>query len=755
MRKSAAGPEDTDLDYSFGDLLRGYRLAAGLSQEALADRAGLSAHAISDLERGARRFPYPDTVQRLATALALPDVERKRLGNSARRHPAKGELPSNVASKALPIQPNALIGRGREVQDIAERMRRPSVRLLTLTGPGGIGKTRLAIAAAEELVTDFVDGVVFVDLSPVRAAELVIGSIVHVLGAPEVGASPSIELLRNYLQGSRLLLVLDNCEHVLEAAGSVAELLATCPGLKVLATSREALRLRWEHVFPVPALSVPDPAQMPILKRLAEFAGVELFVERAQAASSTFALGSENARTIAALTYRLDGLPLAIELAAARHVSLPPPVLLDRLDQRLDLLRGARDAVVRHQTLRAVVNWSHDLLTVGEKSLYSRLAVFSGGCTADAVDSVCGPELSVGPLQGLVEKSVLRTGSVLSGEVRYWMLETIRADALERLQSSEDSLEIHGRHAAYYVDLAERTDRSWGGRDQAWCFQRMDSELDNVRAALEWCFHNGPSEMGLRLAGAMGSYWELRKYLGEGKLWLDRAVAGSAVGSIAIQAKVLLAAGGVASRRLEFELADMRCQQSLELARTCRDRTCEADSLRTLGINAARAGDSTRADVLFTECLDVCRELGDQRRIAASLFDLGRVALQRHDHPAARKLLHESLELTRVLEDYFDMALVLMDLAKLALDAGDQSGSAAMSREALVLMHDLGDKEATASCLGQLAAVLSRGGDAVVAARLLGAAEALYGLGRNAAAYAENPGDRHLNESTSGAVRTG
>jgi transcriptional regulator with XRE-family HTH domain len=341
------GTTGSRADNSFAqqELLRGFRLQAGLSQEALAGLADLSVHAVSDLERGARRLPYPDTVQRLANALGISDVNRTRLGDSGRRHPSKGEVPSIATSNALPAQPNVLIGRGREIQEIVERMRRPSVRLPTLTGPGGIGKTRLAIAAAEELVNDFVDGVAFADLSP----SMTRGSsspFVHMLGASEVGASPSLGLLQSHLRASRVLLVLDNCEHVLDVAGSLGELLATCPGLKVLATSREALRLQWEHVFPVPALSVPDPAQLPAPRGLEEFAAwscssnaQRLPVRRSRSGPST--------RTIAALTYRLDSLPLAIELAAARHVSLPPSVLLERLDQRLDVLRGGRDVVAR------------------------------------------------------------------------------------------------------------------------------------------------------------------------------------------------------------------------------------------------------------------------------------------------------------------------------------------------------------------------------------------------------------------------
>lgn len=734
---------------AFGQLLRRYRVAAGLSQEALAERAGLSAHGISDLERGARRFPYSDTVQRLALALKLSTQELACLRNAADRNPPVASLPARRPPRTVPLQPGALIGRDHELQDINERLRRPLVRLLTLTGPGGTGKTRLAVAVAEDVLPDFVDGAWFVDLSAVRDATLVLPTIARVLGAREVDDQPSLALVQAYLRERRLLLVLDNCEQVLDAAPLIAELLAACPGLKVLATSREALHVRWEHVYPVPPLAVADPERLPSPGELEHVPSVALFVDRARAARPSFALGPHNASAIAALTARLDGLPLAIEIAAARHTSLPPSVLLARLDHRLDLLRGPRDAVDRHQTLRAMVKWSHDLLGDAERTLFYRFAVFSGGGALEAVEAVSGVDNNLGLLQALLEKNLLRVEEQ-PDEVRYAMLETIRVDALERLQGSRDEVEVRRRHASYFLDLAEQADRHWRTSDEGWWFRRLEREHANLRAALEWCFNRALTEMALRLAGALGHFWESRRYLGEGQSWLDRAIVASAAAPRVLQAKVSLAGATIASRRGEYDRARRLCEQSLELARAIEDQPGVAESLRLLGINAVRGwNDRTLADHMFQECLEIWRQLGSQQGLATALFDLGRQALNSRQYAHAQELLEQSLRFARSVDDRRDSASALMELARLALAIGDENRCLELSGDALVLASELGEREVLAACLGELAALLSNRAEGVQAARLLGAAQTL----RGEVQHARNPGHLRLNESTLDRVR--
>ncbi|HEV2238206.1 MAG TPA: helix-turn-helix domain-containing protein, partial [Ktedonobacterales bacterium] len=445
---------------AFGDLLRRQRRAAGLTQEELAARAGLSARGIADLERGARRTPRRDTVALLVRALGGSAGDEADLLAAARRssrlstgaaspteaEPQRGAS-SGQARHNVPAQTTPLLGRAEAVRTVLALVRRADVRLVTLTGPGGVGKTRLAIQVAAELLDDFADGVWFVRLSRLTDPSLVLPTVAETLGLTEAGDRSLAEALRGHLRERRLLLVLDNCEHVAEAMPAVASLLELCPALKVLATSRAALRLRGEHDYPVPPLGVPPavagPGSVPAPERLLEYPAMALFVERARATRPDFALTTANALAVAAICARLDGLPLAIELAAARIKLLPPPALLAQLEHGLGVLTGGpRDLVERQQAIHSTIAWSEHLLSAAERVPFRRLAVFAGGCTLEAAQAVCVVPEGAAPLQldlleglsALVEQSLVQQREE-GGEARFGMLHTIREYALERLDA--------------------------------------------------------------------------------------------------------------------------------------------------------------------------------------------------------------------------------------------------------------------------------------------------------------------------------
>jgi non-specific serine/threonine protein kinase len=682
----------------------------------------------------------------------------------------------------LPLQPTALIGRDSELAALRARLLDPEVRLLTLTGPPGTGKTRLAIAAAARGLDDFADGACFVGLESVAEPDGVVVAIAQALRVREVDAQPLAATLAAYLRGRQMLLLLDNFEQVLPAGAHVAALLAACPELKVLVTSRAPLRLRWEQEFPVAPLALPDGAGAGDPAAIAQASAVELFVRRARAVVPEFCVTPENADAVAAICARLDGLPLAIELAAARLRLLPPQAMLARLagaqgGTPLQLLAdGPRDLPGRQQTLRAALAWSYELLTADQRALFRRLGVFAGGCTLEAAMAVAaaapspeplapsamtadpepearGPEPAVEDgLAALLGDSLLRMEVDPSGEARYRMLETLREYALERLTAAGESDETRRRHADYFMRLAEtaQPQLQTGGQQTVW-LGRLDAEHENLRAALAWASGaEGGAETALRLGGALFRFWSLRGYLSEGRHWLDRVVAAGAGAPAPARKKALNAAGLMARLQGDHERAAALHQQCLGLARQQGDPRSIAVSLHNLALVEKHGrADYAKARALYEESLAIWRELGDAWGISGTLNNLGGVAILTGEYADAETALEESLSLCRAIDDVEGIAHALGYLGMAALRQGDAGRAMALVGESLTHYATLGDRQGVAQCLADLAAVAAARDRSERAARLLGAAASL----REAIALPPDPADRPALEATVAGTR--
>jgi predicted ATPase/class 3 adenylate cyclase len=637
----------------------------------------------------------------------------------------------------LPIQPTPLLGREEQLAALVAWLRRDNVRLVTVTGPGGIGKTRLALQVAVELIEAFADGVWFVRLSRLVDPSLVVPTIAQTLGLKEAGSQPIAELLRTHLADQHLLLVLDNFEQVVGAAPEVAGLLETSLGAKLLVTSRLPLRLRGEQVYPVPPLSLATPGHLPPLDRLTQYAAVALFLARAQAARPDFLVTAANAQAIAEVCTRLDGLPLAIELAAARVRLLPPEALLARLTSQLKLLTGgARDLEARQQTMRAAIAWSEDLLSVAERTLFRRLAVFVGGCTLEAAEAICASPEGAAPLRldvleglaALVDQSLVQQREE-GGEPLFGMLQVIREYALEQLEASGEAEALRRAHAAELVVLVERAEPQLTGPEAGTWLERLEREHDNLRAALGWAQERGEAETGLRLVAALWRFWEARGHLREGRAWAEGVLAlesgvGAGHADAVVRARAFYAGGVLAMWQGDHAAAGTWLEQAETLGRAAGDLRTAARALNVLGVAASNQGDTEQAAAYFEKSLALMRIVGNQSGIAVALNNLGDAAYYQGDLEQAAVAFTEALALSRQSGDRARIATCLGNLGWVARRRGAVAQAEALGRESLALYREVGDLRRCAGGLEHLATTAAVAGHGERAARLLGAAAA-------------------------------
>lgn len=721
----------------FGELLRRHRAAAGLTQEELAERAGLSVRGLRYLERGLHR-PYRDTVQRLLEVLALPPEDNRLLAQAARPGGVSA-LAGDRHAGGVPVPPSPLIGRERDVAAVAGLLRRADVSVATLTGPGGVGKTRLALEVAAGLRAAFTGGVVWVPLAALTDPTLVPSAVAQALGLTETGALPVQEALTISLRDRPVLLLLDNFEHVAAAAGLVSDLVAGCPHLKVLITSRAALGLRSEHEYFVAPLPAPDVTQRLSVHELAANPAVDLFLRRGQAVKPDFALTQDNGAAVAEICRRLEGLPLALELAAPRIRVLPPPAMLARIEHRLTFLTGgAVDLPERQRTMRETIGWSYDLLTTSERKLFRSLAIFDGGCGLPAIEELCDtadapPELEASlelldGVESLQRNSLLlQEEPVADVEPRFRMLETIREYGLERLAASGAEQELRQRYVDYFLSFAEEAARGFFSPATTLWLDRVESDHANLRTALRWCIEHKDAERGLRLAAALWCFWYVRGHATEGRqllavlLGLPEAATASTP-----RAQALLGAGQLALTQGDHTAAWTSLQESIALYRSIGNERGTADALLAAGFVARLQEEYQTATTLLDEGLTLARATGHAFIAAACLHHLGMIAGDvHHDNDAARRLLEESLALYLALDFPRFIALVLLSLGAVALAEADHDRAHDMLRRSLTGMNQVGEKLGIPGALDTFGHLAITQGQTERAVRLAGAAERL------------------------------
>jgi predicted ATPase len=723
--------------------------------------------------------------------VAAPGWQTAASSSAASSAERRASSRSGATLHNLPRSISRFIGREQQVAEVTAEL--AATPLLTLTGTGGTGKTRLALQVASQVLADYLDGVWFVELAALSEPSLVPQQVATALGVREEPGRPLVETLTEYLQPRQLLLVLDNCEHLVAACAELARrLLEACPDLRVLATSREALGVPGEALFRVPTLTTPIPPPPPV-EQLTQYEAVRLFIDRALLSQPAFAVTNANAPSVAEICHRLDGIPLAIELAAARVKALPMEQIARRLDDRFKLLTGgSRTGLPRQQTLRAAIDWSYDLLAEPERALLLRLSMFAGGWDLEAADAVCAGEAIedwevLDLLASLVEKSLVQYEEA-EGAGRYRLLETLREYGREQVGEGERA-ELERRHAEHFLAWAERAGEELRqGREQQVWLERLELEHDNLRAALDWAIKRGDVGIGLRLAVALELFWHRRSYLTEARERLAAVLAlpdpsepgaGTSAPLRLLRARALRNAGAQAWRQGDYEPARTLLEESLALQRTLDDPRGVATALSTLGAVVFSQGDFDASREFGTQALAIVRELGSPRSVAVELHNLANVARAQSDYQTATPLYAESLALSRELGDRYDvayclhglglvaycqgewgsargyydeclairreigdrvgMSMALYTLGILARDQGDYGAARDCFEESLALRRELGDKRGIALSLYGLGTLASQEGDEATAQPLL----------EESLAMLQKGGDRHMAASAS------